>query len=71
MLLFIVSLLDYLRIQKYFNSENYLNILLRFLTRDNYSLTKVLIESILKMQEEQPVEDFWIALFNKIDYRIN
>lgn len=22
------------------------------------------------MQEEQPVEDFWIALFNKIDYRI-
>lgn len=65
-----LSLLDYLRIQKYFNSENYLNILLRFLTRDNYSLTKVLIESILKMQEEQPVEDFWIALFNKIDYRI-
>ena len=62
-----LSLLDYLRIQKYFNSENYLNILLRFLTRDNYSLTKVLIESILKMQEEQPVEDFWIALFNNLD----
>lgn len=30
-----LSLLDYLRIQKYFNSENYLNILLRFLTRDS------------------------------------
>lgn len=66
----LLALKDYLRLQRVDSVDSYLTILLRFCSQNCLTLTQNLIKLIIKVQEENPIENFWEKFFEKIDFNI-